>query len=52
MPAAYRLVAAATKTLFSSLVGRRLFLAGHEAVSHHPAHTFTDGSSQCEWLHL
>ena len=29
-------------------VSLRLFLAGHEAISHHPAHTFTDGSSQCK----
>jgi hypothetical protein len=27
---------------------RRISLAGHEAISYHPAHTYTDGSSQCE----
>jgi hypothetical protein len=26
----------------------RISLGGHEAISHHPAHTFTDGSSQCK----
>lgn len=28
----------------------RISLAGHEAISYHPAHTYTDGSSQCEFF--